>query len=236
MSEASRCDVRVNSTSLRANRPAWVGTVALVVGLTQFLLLHLVVQSQWDPAYSWAHNNISDLGNAHCGPWGTDLRHVCSPWHGAFNVAFVVQGVAAFVGGIASRGGIGASRTATGLLAASGAGFVLVGVSPADVNGTVHLLGAMLIFFCGSAGLVALAVGRSSRVRGLARTLLAVAGLIGIAAAVLFLNDTYLGLGMGGMERIPVLLASVCLILAMAFVGRARSRGPQSATTIDVPP
>lgn len=232
----------MNLRNARASRPALVGSVVLLVGLAQFLLLHLVVQSRWDPAYSWAHNNVSDLGNVHCGAWGPDDRFVCSPWHSTFNVAFVVMGVAVLLGALAGRRGLRASRTAAGLLAASGVGFVLAGLAPADVNENVHVLGAVLIFFCGNAGLVALAAGRRLAAGPAARMLLAVAGLIGVAAAVLFLKGTYLGLGMGGMERIPAFLPTVCLILAMAFVGRTRhrgsdsARGPQPATTMDVPP
>lgn len=232
----------MNLRNARSSRPAVVGGIVLVVGLAQFLLLHLAVQSRWEPAYSWAHNNVSDLGNVHCGAWGPDDRYVCSPWHSTFNVAFVVMGVAVFVGALAGRRGLGASRTATGLLAASGVGFVLAGLAPADVNENLHVLGAVLIFFCGNAGLVALAAGGRLAAGPAARTLLAVAGLIGIAAAVLFLNGTYLGLGMGGMERIPAFLPTVCLALAMASGGRARqrwpggNRGAQSPTTIDVPP
>lgn len=58
-----------------------LGAVLWVVAGPLFLLAQLVVQAAWSAPFSWATNNISDLGNVRCQPWGDDARYVCSPLH-----------------------------------------------------------------------------------------------------------------------------------------------------------
>src|ERR1700712_1069436 len=46
------------------------------------------------PPYSWSADNISDLGNVHCGQWDTSRpRYVCSPWHDLMNAVFLATAV-----------------------------------------------------------------------------------------------------------------------------------------------
>lgn len=70
------------------------GCAAWVVGVAQFFVLHGVVESAWERPYSWARNNISDLGNAHCARQSDpEPRYVCSPQHTLMNVSFVTLGL-----------------------------------------------------------------------------------------------------------------------------------------------
>ncbi len=62
---------------MEQQRSLKVGAVAWTVATVQFFLLMLVVQLAWETPYSWADNNISDLGNVTCGSFGG--RAVCSP-------------------------------------------------------------------------------------------------------------------------------------------------------------
>ncbi|MEU1403144.1 DUF998 domain-containing protein [Streptomyces sp. NPDC005728] len=180
------------------------GCAAWVAGVMQFFVFHGIVQSAWARPYSWARNNISDLGNAHCA-WQPDPepRFVCSPQHTLMDASFVVLGVL-FVAGVALTGGLwrrGATAVVSRLLlAGAGTGYVLAGLAPADVSENQHVLGALLIMGTGNLGL--LLAGAGLEVPGSLRWGSALLGAVALAAVVLFLSHHYLGLGMGGMERV----------------------------------
>lgn len=40
-----------------------IGYSAWIVGVVQFFIIHRITESAWARPYSWARNNISDLGN-----------------------------------------------------------------------------------------------------------------------------------------------------------------------------
>lgn len=87
-----------------------IGYVAWIVGVAQFFAVQGIVESAWArPAYSWARNNISDLGNVHCGlrTW-PESRYICSPEHGLMNGSFIVLGVLLVVGFVLTGGAGGA--------------------------------------------------------------------------------------------------------------------------------
>ncbi|WP_216319022.1 DUF998 domain-containing protein [Deinococcus aestuarii] len=197
------------------------GAALWVVGALQFLAAHLIVQTAWSAPYRWSANNISDLGNVRCGPWGDPPRDVCSPLHGLMNVSFAVQGAALLLGALLlwtcwrpTR----ASRAGRVLLLAGGAGWVAAGLFPADVNENLHVLGAVLIFFAGNLGLLLAGPAFAGR-PGLALprlgALLGAAGLLGMG---LLFGGQFLGLGMGGMERVTVFPLQVWTLLAGSAV------------------
>ncbi|MFI8307447.1 hypothetical protein ACIF80_29250 [Streptomyces sp. NPDC085927] len=210
-----------------------IGYAAWIVGVAQFFVVHGIVESAWArPAYSWARNNISDLGNVHCGlrTW-PESRYICSPEHGLMNGSFVALGVLLVVGfvltGRAGRagaaGGAGGADGAGGaggagggvpwrggrvavsawvLLASGGAGFVLIGLAPTDVHKGLHVVGAALIMGTANFGLVLAGFGPADRVPGPLRRVTGLLGVVALLAFGLFLSGHYLGLGMGGMERV----------------------------------
>jgi hypothetical membrane protein len=204
-------DYRMNVTSPMAARRTAIsrcGAVAWIVGAAQFFLAHLIVQSAWkNPSYSWSRNNVSDLGNIHCGPWGDNARQVCSPLHNLMNGAIVIEGAMLVVGLIAVsslwRGTI-TSRIARTFLVVAGLAIILVGLVPADRDENLHVLGALLITFFGNVGLIL--TGLVARREGVKtpRILAISIGVIGALATGLFFSGNYLGLGMGGMERFAV--------------------------------
>ncbi|MFJ3876869.1 DUF998 domain-containing protein [Streptomyces sp. NPDC090077] len=192
----------------------------------QFFVVHGIVEAAWTRPYSWARNNISDLGNARCALQpDPEPRYVCSPEHGLMNASFVTLGVllvvgAALAGGAALWRRGGTAVTARLLLAGAGAGFVLVGLAPADVDENLHVLGALLVMAVGNAGLVLAGSGLGERVPAPLRWGAGLAGATALTALGLFLSHRYLGLGMGGMERVaafPLLL----WVLAAAVSGLA---------------
>jgi hypothetical membrane protein len=199
------------------------GAIALMVGSIQFILGMAITQVGYGSSYSLTQNYISDLGAVNCGvftasgPFGGSGGHyACSPWHVVFNGSIILLGLLLILAVILLQTAFPARRSRTiglGLLALSGLGAIGVGLSPEDVNVTIHSISA-LVAFAGS-GLALLVLGfamfRDTRWDGFrAYTLLS--GLVTIVALILFAEKTYLGIGVGGMERLivaPVLLWSI---------------------------
>ncbi|MGW1006956.1 DUF998 domain-containing protein [Streptomyces sp. NPDC002520] len=187
---------------------ARIGYVAWVAGVVQFFVAHVIVESAWTRPYSWVRNNISDLGNAHCAMQSEpQSRYVCSPEHGLMNASFVALGTL-FVVGVVFAGAVfrrGATAIiARCLLTCAGVGFVLAGLAPADVHENQHVLGALLIMAIGNIGLVLAGVGLADEVSGPLHWATSLLGVTAMTAFGLFLSHRYLGLGMGGMERVAV--------------------------------
>ncbi|MGW7574106.1 DUF998 domain-containing protein [Streptomyces sp. NPDC054765] len=184
-----------------------IGYSAWIVGVVQFFVVHGIAESAWARPYSWARNNISDLGNAHCALQPEpEPRYICSPEHGLMNVSFVALGVllvvgAALTGGVLWRRGRAAAMARL-LLAGAGVGFVLAGPAPADVNENQHVWGALLVMAAGNIGLVLAGFALAEHLPTPLRWGTSLLGVTAITAFGLYLSRHYLGLGMGGMERV----------------------------------
>ncbi|NEA35744.1 DUF998 domain-containing protein [Streptomyces sp. SID13031] len=142
------------------------GACALIVAAIQYVVLEAVTAAAWDnPTYSYAHNNISDLGVPSCGG-KVDGRVICSPLHTVMNTGFIVQGVLfALAALLLFRLLPGPRQWIYPVLAVvHGIGFTLVGLfhgSPeAGMDGSmaVHIFGAALLILGGNAA--AIVVGR----------------------------------------------------------------------------
>ncbi|MFH8983486.1 DUF998 domain-containing protein [Streptomyces varsoviensis] len=197
--------------------------------MVQFFVTHWIVESAWARPYSWAQNNISDLGNAHCALQPEpEPRYICSPEHGLMNVSFVALGVlfvvgAALTGGVLWRRGR-AAAVARLLLAGAGVGFVLAGLAPADANENQHLLGALFIMAAGNIGLGVAGFSLAEHVPTPLRWGTSLLGVTALTAFGLFLSHHYLGLGMGGMERVAA-LPLLFWTLAVGTCGLIRRAG-----------
>lgn len=187
-----------------------IGYSAWIVGVVQFFVIHGIAESAWTRPYSWARNNISDLGNAHCALQSEPApRYICSPEHGLMNASFITLGAllvvgVALIGGVLWRRGPAAAMARL-LLAGAGVGFVLAGLAPADINENQHALGALLIMATGNTGLFLAGFGLAKHVPAPLRWGTSLLGVTAITAFGLFLSHHYLGLGMGGMERVAAL-------------------------------
>ncbi|MBJ6638743.1 DUF998 domain-containing protein [Streptomyces sp. DHE7-1] len=217
-----------------------IGYAAWIVGVVQFFVIHLIVESAWARPYSWARNNISDLGNARCAMQpDPEPRYICSPQHGLMNASFIVLGVLLVVGvvltGAAWRKGVTAVA-ARFLLACAGVGFTLAGLAPADVHENQHILGAVLIMALGNTGLLLAGAGLACEVPSPLRWTAVLLGAVAVTAFGLYLSHHYLGLGMGGMERVaafPLLawtLAAGTLALPHRTPDDAKPYTPAPAT------
>jgi hypothetical membrane protein len=201
-------------------RPAVLGALCWHVAGPLFLAANLLASLGWrDPRYNWATNNISDLGNVHCGVWDTTRpRYVCSPWHTPMNAAFILTGMLLAAGILlgwraAARAAAGPAADATGarrravaarttmvLLLFAALGYGLAGAFPADVHENQHFLGALLVLLAGNVGLLAAAF----TTRGRARAWTLVAAGVAVTGALLFFDRQSIGIGVGAMERLAV--------------------------------
>ncbi|TWD81939.1 putative membrane protein [Kribbella amoyensis] len=191
--------------------------------MVQFFAVMVIVELAWESPYSWADNNISDLGNVTCGEFGG--RSVCSPLHDLMNVSFVLGGVL-IVGGVLltstawPRGAVAIITRL--LLAATGFGWAVAGLWPADVNEDMHVLGgAVIIFLCGNAALLLAGFLRTGTPISRTRWYAAGFGALGLAAMVLHFGGHGLGLGTGGMERVTAYGVPLWLLLTGVFVLRS---------------
>jgi hypothetical membrane protein len=205
------------------------GAIALAVGAAQFVVANIVTQIGYGPSYSITGNYISDLGAVHCGLFdgsGSYAGHyACSPWHDVFNVSIVLMGLLLILGVFLIQTAFPPRRSRTiglGLLALAGVGAIGVGLSPEDVNITVHSLSATLAFLGGGLALVVLgfAMFRDTRWDGF-RAFSILCGLVGLVALGLFVSKTYAGIGVGGMERLivaPILLWAIVVGIHLARI------------------
>lgn len=201
---------------------AWILSVVYFAG-------QAVAQAVWTTPYSLVDNRVSDLGSTAC---GRTLAHtyVCSPLHTVMNATFVLTGLLILGGLFLTRGAWPRRRLTTwGLvfLFVAGAGTILIGLSPENVNVPLHLLGALNI----PAGniamlLIGLAVRRDRPGLALASVLLGGVGLLGLLSGPPLVALT--GHGGGLAERI----ALYPLIVWMVAVGLSLVRSSARPASI----
>jgi hypothetical membrane protein len=174
----------------------WVLTV-------EYLIIQVIAAAAWRPiGYSWLHNAISDLGNTACGQFGS--RYVCSPLHPLMNAAFIALGVFMSVGSLLIYQEFRERKdTLIGFsfMGLAGVGTALVGIFPENVSPVAHTLGASLPFILGNVSLVVLgfALFNDSKIL---RWYTVLSGVIALVAFGFFITSHYVGLGLGGIERV----------------------------------
>jgi hypothetical membrane protein len=211
---------------------ASAGAIAWIAGTVQFFAVMVIVQLGWTTPYSWSTNNISDLGNVHCGE--VSGRYICSPLHGLMNVSFVLGGLL-FLSGIlltsAAWPRTFVSYLVRSLLIATSGGWMIAGLYPADINENLHVVGgAFVIFVFGNLALLLLHFVRTGPIANTRRYAVAF-GALGLLAMLLHFSGNGLGLGVGGMERltaygVPVWLTITGIsVLRNQAVMRAITKG-----------
>jgi hypothetical membrane protein len=219
------------------SRAVKAGAVAWIAGTVQFFIAELVAQSAWRTPYSWAMNAISDLGAVHCGSTGTanpPPRYVCSPLHTVLNTSAITLGILLASGAILTSPAWGpgaASRAGRALLAAAGAGLVLAGLKPEDVNLNLHVLGAFLLFGAGSTGFVLAGLTRRESPLGRLRALTLPLGITAVTATWLMFSHHTPVLGYGGMERAAIYPLLCWTVITGAYVLLATTRPRSSQHT-----
>jgi hypothetical membrane protein len=185
---------------------AWILTLLYFVG-------QIVAQAAWTTPYSLIDNRVSDLGNTSCGRTMANAL-ICSPLHAEMNATFVVTGALILVGLFLTRAVWPRRRLTTwglALLAVAGAGTILIGLSPENVNVPLHVAGALNI----PAGNVAmillgLAIWRDRPAMAKFSVLAGVVGLLGMLAGPFLIFLT--GHGGGLAERMALYPLIIWLI------------------------
>lgn len=127
-------------------------------------------------AYSLRGDTVSDLGASAC------TASLCSPWHPAMNVVFVVFSLVRVVGAVALRPSW--RDVATWAWVLSGLSAAAVGFAPVDRMPTAHVLVATPVFVLQPVALM-LTAGRLASTRPLvARTGMVLAVVTALAAVV----------------------------------------------------
>ncbi|MGZ6004763.1 MAG: DUF998 domain-containing protein [Candidatus Saccharimonadales bacterium] len=185
---------------------------AFWIASVQYYVIQLLAASAWTSGYSLRFNTISDLGNSQCGVYAG--RYICSPLYPVMNLSFLVLGLTMIIGSVliyqefreTEGSAIGFSA-----MAVAGFGTLLVGMFPENSINWLHVLGATLPFLIGNIGLVIFGLVLEMPKKLKNYSLLS--GLISLVGLVLFSFHIYLGLGIGGMERITAYPQTIWLIV-----------------------
>lgn len=203
------------------SRYRW-GGLAWVLTL-QFFVVEAIAALQYG-SYSYSADVISDLGTA------------ASPARLLMNASFLAQGLLIAAGAVLLRPGLSGAggRLARALLVVAGLGVFLVGLFPSDGNTTIHTIAAGAHFLGGGIGLIALAYGVRPRSEALG-TALALLGLVGVIATILFASAVFVGLGEGGMERMAGYVVPIGLSVAGAALWRQQDDRPAATDAEGAP-
>lgn len=185
----------------------------------EYFIIQLIVAIDWKYAYSITRNTISDLGNTRCGVYGG--RYVCSPLHSLMNASFITLGVFMMLGSILIYHEFKENKWSLigfGLMFLAGFGTLLVGSFPENTISGLHITGAFLALCIGNVAIVVLGavlkLPLSFRIYSIA------SGLISLLALGLFFNHSYVGIGMGGTERIAGYPQTLWLIIFAIYVSK----------------
>ena len=220
--ESARFPLRLSRETMLGGA-LWILTIVFLVG-------QVIAQSAWKgpPAYSVLNDAISDLGVTACGTVSIAgiPGYYCSPLHDVMNASFVLTGVFIALGVYFTRAAWprdGKVRAGLALLALAGIGKVVSGLNPANVNFTLHSLGALGIPI-GDVGLVLVGLGFRGKVSWIA-ALDVPPGAAGFLGFVYFLVGNSLS---GLWERVgsyPIIVW--CVVMGYCFLRWSREAETQ---------
>lgn len=196
---------------------------AFWIASIQFFITQLIVAMAWATHYSTLQNTISDLGNTACGAYSD--RYACSPLHTWMNASFITLGITMAIGSVLIYHEFKktwGSAIGFGFMALAGIGTVLVGLFPENTVSFVHVSGAFLIFFIGNLALLIL--GLSLDISRPFRIYTLLSGVISLGASLLFVTHSYLGIGIGGMERLAAHPQTIWLTVFGIYMSRNHFR------------
>lgn len=206
--------VRLPATT---SRPFVLGAALWLVSVV-FFVVQAVAQAASTRPYHLTTNLISDLGNTACGP------DICSPRHTLVNATFVVVGVCHLAGALLTVKAWPRQRlglVGAGFIAVAGAGLVVAGLAPENVNGALHAAGALTGLIALNLGLIALGVSMLAGRPGPGRLTMS-AGIVGFVGL-----GTFLARPTGTAERLAdwpgaaMVVILGAMLLAVAAAGRS---------------
>jgi hypothetical membrane protein len=183
----------------------------------QYFVIQIIVALTYKTAYSIRFNTISDLGNSVCGNYSG--RYVCSPLHNLMNASFILLGITMTTGSLLIYQEFKRdSKTLIGFsfIALAGFGTLIVGFFPENTISALHIFGASLPFVLGNLALIILSA--SLVIPRLFRYYTFLSGTLALIALIFFYTDHYLGLGVGGMERLVAYPQTFWLIVFGVYI------------------
>lgn len=212
-----------------ADRYDWMGPFIIVLS-SWYFAAQVLVAWVFRPHYSFIDNVISDLGNTGCPPPNSDI---CSPLHVVMNVSIIALGVTMIVGAVLVFSEFSFSDDArerraawAGFvsLALGGAGAVLVGAVPENVNtAQLHTVGTAMVIGFGQLAILILGLALR-QIDDWLREFMLVTSLLVLLVGISIAGKHQFGLGAGGAERLAQYPESVWLILFGFYVSRDHSR------------
>jgi len=197
-----------------------IGPTFWVISIQLFVIQYIVAHG-WPVSYSITNNTISDLGNTVCGIYSD--RYVCSPYFTWMNTSFVVLGATMIAGSTLIyqefRENL-ASKIGFTLMALAGFGTILVGAFPENTIGFFHYAGALMPFLLGNIALLIFGFSLGLGFKFKIYTILS--GVVALLALILFVTNNYLGLGIGGMERLVAHPQTIWLIVFGIYMSKDR--------------
>jgi hypothetical membrane protein len=207
----------------------WMGPVIIVLS-SWYFAAQVLVAWVFRPPYSFVSNVISDLGNTACPPPGSSI---CSPRHVVMNASIVLLGLAMIVGSVlifsefsfsSERRERGAAIAGFVCMALGGAGAILVGSVPENVN-TAHLHTVGTAMAIGFGQLAILILGLVlRRIPDWLREFMLVTSLFVLLAGISIAFKHQFGIGEGALERLAQYPESVWLILFGFYISRDHYR------------
>jgi hypothetical membrane protein len=146
-------------------------------------------------------------------------RFVCSPLFMVMNISFVMLGITMGAGSLLVYREFDRKwPVALGFsfMTLAGFGVFLVGVFPENLMTPFHSVGGALSFLIGNIGLVVLGLVLDLPKKFKVYTI--TSGIVALIALVLFLMHNYLGLGIGGMERLTAYPQTIWLIVFGVYI------------------
>jgi hypothetical membrane protein len=199
-----------------------VGPAFWITSLQYFIAMSIVGMN-WATHYSILQNTISDLGNTACGVYSD--RYVCSPLHAWMNASFILLGITMLIGSALIyhefRKNAG-SAIGFGFMALAGIGTILVGIFAENTISSLHEFGAALPFVIGNLALIILGLALDLPKSLRLYTLLS--GVVSLTAFCLLITHAYLGIGIGGMERLVAHPQTIWLIVFGAYMSNNHFR------------
>lgn len=208
----------------------WMGPVTVVLS-SWYFAAQVLVAWVFRPQYSFVSNVISDLGNtAACPPKDSGI---CSPLYVVFDASVAILGVAMIVGAFLifsefsfseHRRERAAALGGFGCMALGGAGAIVVGSRPENVN-TAHLHTVGAAMAIGFGQLAILILGLVLReIDDWLREFMIVTSLFVLLAGTCLAFNRQFGIGEGAMERIAQYPQSLWLILFGLYISRNHYR------------
>jgi len=191
--------------------------VLFVIAVGEFFIGMMMAEATY-PGYNISSDTISQLGSMVC---HGSCRFI-QPAADIFNISVTVLGVIILIGGAAlfrEDRPLSITVVITGL-GAIGVGLTLAAHSAPILHGLVSLI---TFVFAGISALLSVREGG-----GVFAVICLVLGILSLASTVLFTLGIYMGLGIGGMER---MIVYPVLVWGASFGGYLISKGSKQGAT-----